>query len=228
MNDIVKIENQYTSIIEKMATNPDVDVVKLEKMLDMQERIMAKQAEIDFNIAMTEMQPNIPIIKHTKKAHNSSYAPYDEIERTIKPVYTKHGFSIRFNQKSESEFTTYTCILSHKNGHSVSADIRLPNDTSGGKNAIQSVASTVSYAKRYLVSMLLNIATTNEDNDGNSFATVTDEQSKALENLAEQVGMNIENFVGYFEASSISDIKQSDYRKAYAILMKKGAENENS
>jgi hypothetical protein len=37
-------------------------VVKLEKLLDMQERIFSKNAEIAFNGAMAEMQAELPVI----------------------------------------------------------------------------------------------------------------------------------------------------------------------
>ena len=42
----------------------------------------------------------------------------------------------------------------------------LPLDTSGSKNGVQAVGSTVSYGKRYAICALLNIST-GDDTDGN-------------------------------------------------------------
>ena len=43
----------------------------------------------------------------------------------------------------------------------------MPVDTTGSKNGVQAVASSVSYGKRYTAGLLLNITTTGEDDDGN-------------------------------------------------------------
>lgn len=219
--EIVKKENDFLGIIERLAVNPDVDVAKLEKILEMQERILNKNAETEFNIAMSEMQPKIDILKKTKKAHNSNYTPYDEIERQVKPIYTRYGFSLSFNTQRNGETTIYIGTLSHKSGHSRAAQIELPEDTSGSKNAIQARASTISYAKRYLASMLLNIVTTDEDNDGNSFGTISDEKVKILSDLLKETNTEEKNFVGYFGISKISEIKESDYKQAYSLLMQR-------
>jgi len=77
------------AVIEKFASSPDVDVLKLEKMLEMQERVLAKQAEIDFNVAMAELQPNMKPVKKLSKGHNSAYAKYEDIDKEIRPLYTE-------------------------------------------------------------------------------------------------------------------------------------------
>ena len=48
--------NALISMIERVVSNPDMDVQKLEKLLDMQERILAKSAEMAFNNAMNQAQ----------------------------------------------------------------------------------------------------------------------------------------------------------------------------
>ena len=66
----------------------------------------------------------------------------------------------------------------------------LPVDTSGSKNGVQAVASSVSYGKRYTAGLLLNITTTGEDDDGNGpAATVTPRVTSAQ---AAQIAMLLE------------------------------------
>ncbi|WP_375622766.1 MULTISPECIES: ERF family protein [unclassified Bartonella] len=44
-----------------------------------------------------------------------------------------------------------------------------PFDATGSKNNIQAVGSTLTYARRYLLGMLLNVARKEDDTDGNTF-----------------------------------------------------------
>lgn len=204
------------SIIAKAASDPNVDVAKLEKLLDMQERIMAKNAEMAYNTAMAEMQPQFPQIPKTKKAHNSNYAPYDEVDKVIKPVYTKFGFSLSFDSRKEGAETTYYGKCSHKDGFSETKQITLPADTSGAKNAIQAVASTISYAKRYLVGMLFNIVTMDEDNDGNS--ALPNDLAVEIDTLLRESGANKEKFLEFMKAKNVQEILSKDFVKARNVL----------
>jgi hypothetical protein len=76
----------------------------------------------------------------------------------------KHGFALTFR----TDFTngiTVTGVLSHSAGHREETSITLPADASGSKNAVQAVASTVSYGKRYTAGALLNLTSHGEDDD---------------------------------------------------------------
>src|SRR5690606_4042351 len=58
-----------------------------------------------------------------------------------------------------------TGVLLHKAGHREETTIKLPADSSGNKNAVQAVASSVSYGKRYAAGALLNLTSHGEDDD---------------------------------------------------------------
>lgn len=215
------------AVIERVAMDNSVDVEKLEKMLDMQERIMAKNAEMAFNQAMSRL--DFPAIKRTAKAHNSSYARYEDMDRIIRPVYQAEGFSLSFNSRRNEDGTiTYTGKLSHKDGHSQTAEIVLPADTSGSKAAIQAMGSSTSYARRYLAQMLLNIVTEGEDDDGNaaalkpidnSFAVEIDQRLNALPDTKEAKP----KFLAYMKVKNVTDIPTRDLQKALVALRQKEA-----
>ena len=42
------------SVIERVAMSPDADINKLEKMLDMQERVLDRNARMDFDAALAK------------------------------------------------------------------------------------------------------------------------------------------------------------------------------
>jgi len=61
---------------------------------------------------------------------------------------------------------TVTATLSHSTGHDVTTSMSGGADTSGSKNAIQALGSSVSYLKRYTASALLNLTSHGSDDDG--------------------------------------------------------------
>jgi hypothetical protein len=215
------------AVIERAAINPQVDVTKLEKLLEIQEKVMAKNAEMAFNQAMTRLQPVLPTIKHTAQIKHgdkiiSTYSRYEDIDRIIKPLYSAEGFSITFNSKEgENGTITYYGILAHRDGHSRTAELRLPADSSGAKNAIQALGSTISYAKRYLVGMLLNLTTTGEDDDAQSVDTVTVEQAAEIDIKLRETGSDKAAFLKYIGAPDVLHIRAKDYKKALTALQKK-------
>lgn len=216
----------FLEIIDRAIKTPDFDVEKLDRLISAQERIMAKNAEVAFNQAMTRLQ--LPVIKHSseikhKETRIAGYAKYEDIDKIIRPIYSAEGFSLSFNSKRNDDGTvTYLGTLSHKEGHSRTAEMLLPADTSGAKNNIQAIGSTVSYAKRYLVGMLLNLVTTGEDDDANSVECISTEQAVEIDLLIPKACKNIDifkpKFLEQMKVSDVRHIRKSEYKKAMNIL----------
>ena len=153
-------------VIERVAMSPDVDIAKLEKMLDMQERILDRNAKQAFTADLAEMQIQLPRVVEYGEGHNKAkFAKLEDINDSIRPTLHKYGFAITFRVKHEGAMILITTVLSHRQGHSEETTMQLPADTSGAKNAVQAVGSTISYGKRYGICALLNIST-GDDNDG--------------------------------------------------------------
>jgi hypothetical protein len=157
-------------VIERAAMNPNVDIDKMERLLQMQERIMARDAKAAYSAAFAEMQPELPEIPEHGKGHGSTYALWEDINDLIKPVISKHGFGISFRTGRDGPMVTVTAVLTHRDGHSEETMMALPIDSSGSKNAVQAVGSSTSYGKRYTASALLNLTTRGEDDDGKKAA----------------------------------------------------------
>lgn len=160
----------FIGMIERVAANKDVDVTKLEKLLDMQERIMSKNAEMAFNRDMALMQAELPTI--TEKGEikvndvvRSKYARFEDINEAVKPVLQKHGFAVNFKTDTTGGTVKVTGILTHREGHRETTDMMLPVDVSGSKNPVQAIGSSVSYGKRYVMEALLNLTSRGQDDD---------------------------------------------------------------
>jgi hypothetical protein len=182
MSEIVKSEqsqqvsavNNVMNAVERIATNPDADIEKLERLLDMQERVMNKQAEQDFFSAMASCQESMPAVIKDKQNNqtNSSYASFENLNKTIKPTYTDHGFSLSFGTDNSpiDGHMRITCDVFHRGGHTKHYFVDMPLDNAGikgsiNKTGVHAIGSTMSYGKRYLATLIFNITIADQDND---------------------------------------------------------------
>lgn len=174
------------SVIERVAMSPEADIDKMSALLDMQERVLNRQAQEQFSAAMADMQMEMPEVVERGQAHNTKYATFEDINAAVRPVLQKYGFAVTFRVSQQEGAIKVTAVLSHRGGHREETEMVLPHDTSGSKNAVQAVGSTVSYGKRYTMSALLNIATRGEDDDAQGATKVrkvTDFQASAIRQL---------------------------------------------
>jgi len=216
----------FLAMIERASRDPSVDVVKLQQLMEMSERVMRNEAEMAFNSAMSRLQPRLPVIaKHGKIEFKgtvqSRFAKYEDIDSAIRPLLCEEGFSLSFDSEMSPQGIVYHGTLAHSAGHSKRASMILPADTSGSKNSIQAIGSTVSYAKRYIVGMLLNIITKDQDDDGNAAGWLTPEQLKNVEETilaCEFTPAQHAAFLKFAEANSVREIRALAYDRVMQAL----------
>jgi len=236
MNAVAKVVEQappvaegatLLQVISRAASDQGTDVEKMERLMAMYERIEAKRAEAAYASALSDMQDALPAIGERGKAKVNgevryTFALWEDINTAIKPVLKAHGFALSFR----TDFTdgiSITAVLSHRAGHSERTTIKLPADSSGSKNAVQAVASSVSYGKRYTAGALLNLTSHGEDDDAYRAAAdyITGEQAVTLREMLEVTGSNQANFLKWLNVSSLSDIPAKRYGDALAQLKRK-------
>jgi hypothetical protein len=212
-------------IISRAASDPTVDIDKMERLMQMHERILTRDAKASYARALAEMQPKLPIITERGEIKNnaggvqSKYALWEDINEAIKPILAEHGFALSFRTGSEDGKIKVTGVLSHRDGHSEETSMPLPADTSGSKNAVQAVASSISYGKRYTCGALLNITSRGEDDDGKKAGgerTLNDQQIADLKSVLTEVGADIPKFLKYLKVNAIAEI----YAKNYDAVLK--------
>lgn len=196
------------AMIERVAVDPNADIAKLEKMIELQERILDRNAKGAFASAMAAMQSEMPEVAERGKAHNTKYATFEDINAAVRPVLEKYGFAVTFRIKQTDVSIKVTAVLSHREGHSEETDIVLPSDASGSKNAVQAVGSSVSYGKRYTMSALLNIATRGEDDDAAGAVAVkkvTEFQARAIRERVAKAPAHVKAWMkdNYFSADRV-------------------------
>jgi len=183
MNAIVErkpaevVQSNATSLLQAItgaASNPQTDIEKIERLFKMHQQMVAQEAEAAFNAAMARAQAKIvPVANNAANTQtNSRYAKLAAINKAITPIYTAEGLSISFNSGDAAQGLMRTiAIVSHAQGHSRQYHLDLPPDDVGAKGTVNktqvhALGSTSSYARRYLVCMIFNV-TTEDDNDGN-------------------------------------------------------------
>lgn len=219
------------AVIERAATNPDVDIEKMERLLAMQERIMSRDAEMAFNADFALLQAEIPSISEKGEIKNSSgavqsrYARFEDINAIIKPLLKQYGFAMSFRTGFEDKSILVTGVLSHKMGHKVETTIALPLDTSGSKNNVQGVGSSTSYGKRYTMCALLNISTGGEDDDGQSAAVkyINPTQRDIILEKLDRAGKTADALCKSLKVASLSDIPATWFDQVIAKISQSAA-----
>lgn len=217
-------------VIERAASNPNVDIDKMERLFAMRERMIAQSAKRAYLDALAVVQPLLPIIDRRGKItirdknddkiikQSTPYALWEDINEAITPVISAHGFSLSFRTGLTPEGkVTVTGILGHSEGHDEQTTITLPHDSTGSKNAVQAVGSSTSYGKRYAAMALLNITSRGEDDDGKSGGDegpISAEQAKQIMDLISSTGSDIERFCAYLKTPSVAEIPASRFKDA--------------
>jgi len=172
----VSSANALIQVIERAASNPAIDVEKMERLLAMQERIMTQNAKTAFNEAMRLAQTEMPKIKRNKenKETHSKYADLEAVTDAAVPIYTRHGFSLSYGTADCPIPGHYrvTALCAHVGGYERTYHADVPIDNTGpkgtqNKTMTHGFGSTMSYGRRYLICLIFNITLTNEDTDGN-------------------------------------------------------------
>ena len=215
------------AVISRAASDPSVDVEKMERLMAMYERIEKRRAEAAYAAALSGMQDELPAIGERGKAKVNgevryTFALWEDINTAIKPVLKKHGFALSFR----TDFTdgiSVTAVLSHSAGHSERTTIKLPADASGSKNAVQAVASSVSYGKRYTAGALLNLTSHGEDDDAYRSVVeyITDEQIVVLREWLDSTGSNEDKFLKFLKVESLAKIPAKAYDHALTEIRRK-------
>ena len=232
------VATDMVEMIERLARAPEVDVAKLEKLLEMQERIMAHSARAAFTAALAEMQPRLPVVEKRGKItikdktnaerviQSTPYALWDDISEAIKPILHEHGFSLSFRTGVAGDGKqTVTGVLAHREGHQEETTITLMHDSSGSKNAVQAVGSSISYGKRYTAGALLNLTFRGEDDDGRraDLSAVTDAQVEELRTLFMETGVSLASFYKFFKITKLEELPAARFKEAVDRLKEKVA-----
>ncbi len=184
-NEIIEMDKPRSEILAtpagllQIAVQRGANIEELRSLMDLQDRYEANQARKAYVQAMAEFKLNPPVIFKAKevgyKTKEGDFVGYkhatlgDVTSITIEAL-AKHQFSHRWDVEQPGDGRVIVrCILTHALGHSEKNTMEAPIDTSGKKNVIQQIASTITYLQRYTLLATCGLAAQDEvmpDDDG--------------------------------------------------------------
>lgn len=213
-----------------LAVEKGVTVEALEKLVTLHERVSDRQAASEFAAALADFQRECPPIKRAASAKiatkggaqfSYTYAPLDEIARTVGPLLHERGLSYTWDSDVKDRMLCAICTLRHVNGHSVTASFTAPTETSAGMSEQQKFAAALTFARRQSLVQVLGLTTTDEDTDAKPTERITEERAASLEALITEVEADRAKFLKYLGVSDLAELLAADYAGAVRALEQK-------
>lgn len=201
----------------------------VKEMLALSKELAADQAKRAFDKAVAKAKANIGPVTKNREGHNKTrYADFAAYAKVVDPVLSQYGLSYRF-RTAQTDRISVTCIISHEEGHAEENTLSGPADTSGSKNAIQAVGSTLSYLQRYTLVQALGLSASVDD-DGQTAGksseevrTITKEQVKTILQLLEETSSDTAQFCEMGKIDAVPDMLASQFDSAVRLLNAKKA-----
>ena len=205
----------------EIAVQGNADVDKLEKLMELQIRWEDREAEKAFNEASSAFRSECPTIAKTLTGHQSKYAGLSETIDQIKPLLLKNGLSYTWKTGQDGENISVTCKVTHLQGHSEETSLSAAPDTSGSKQPIQAIGSTVSYLQRYTLYAVLGLTSSEMDNDGGNIADselCTVKQSNEILEQMTELDVKTDIFYKVLKIKDLSEMTVDKYHEAISQL----------
>ena len=221
-------------VIRRAAADPNVDMEKMERLMAMHERLESRRAATAYNVAMMEAQSAMTPIREDAKNDQtkSKYASYLALDTAVRPVYTKHGFSISFDSGdgAPENYVRVLAHVSHRDGHTRTYRADMPADGKGAKGGdvmtkTHATGSAFTYGRRYLLALVFNLAIGElMDDDGNAAgagAKIDAAQKQQIIDLLKETKADTAAFLAYMKVASLDEMPLEKFGRAVAALNKK-------
>lgn len=217
-------------VIERAARDPSVDIAKMERLIELQRQVHDREAETAFNGAMALAQSEMVRVQAdaTNPQTRSQYATYAQIDRALRPIYSRHGFALSFDEADspKPEHIRVTCHVSHRAGFTRTYHTDMPADGKGAKGGdvmtkTHAAGSAKSYGMRYLVRGIFNVAVGEDDDDGNGGEPVellSRDQVANIRALLQEVNADEGKFLAWAKVDSITKIPTRAYKTCVAAI----------
>ncbi len=209
------------SLLEYAVRNGSaIDVIERLAALQRDERNY--QANVSFDEALNRCQAAIPPVKANKQnlQTNSWWASYEALDKVVRPIYTAEGFSVSYGERDcpTPGKTRFVAFLSRGGvTREILKDMTPSTEGPKGGNVMTPIhadGATDSYAKRYLLKDIFNIAIGEHDTDGNPKRSSTNPvPNKAFANGI-PVNVITERCKAIWRAADLSTLRRV-YEQAY-------------
>ena len=221
----------------RLALEQKVPVEIIERLVALQERILASNARAAFVQAMAKFQSEVGPIPKTHaievdragvKQVRSRFAPLHVIAEHIREPLARNGLSYSWDSLVDGDKVAIICTVRHVLGHEQTSRFECRTQDAGapGMSGVQIAGSARTYGERYSLVQGLGLTTADEDTDGRapengSADKITEKQAADLDVLLEEVGADKARFLAWLKVPSFADLPASDLQRAITELEQK-------
>jgi len=216
----------------------------LERMFELDIRSKERQAKEAYYKAMAWWSSDAPVIIKDKEVSYKAgggttaykHAGLGNVTQAINTSMSQYGLHASWTTTQPEGKITVKCVVTHELGHSESTSLTADADTSGSKNPIQAIGSTVSYLSRYTILALTGLATHEQDTDGvppgeRQIEFIDKDQQKIIQKKLKTIyGDDPSMFFSWLGCETIDTIQKDQFKKILNGLTKaeakKAAETE--
>jgi hypothetical protein len=234
MSELQTIKHALTPMdLLQAAQERGADIDQLQKLMELQLRWEENEARKSYNRAISSFKSeNIRIVKDAVVDFSSQkgrthyrHATLANVVAQVTEAMSKYSLSHSWSTAQAGELITVTCRVSHVDGHSESVSLSASPDTSGNKNSIQAIASTVTYLERYTLLSSLGLATHDDDGKGagdEEVDLINDQQYTNLIDLLKRASRTEPQFCAYLKIDALHNLPAKRYAEAVKVLSTKG------
>lgn len=155
----------FDEFLNRAARDPKFNIETFKAVLEAKERQDAREAERRFNDAMAACQAELAPLRAdlVNDQTSSKYASDIALDKALRPVYTKHGFSLSYGtgEGAPTEHVRVTCLISC-GGHSRLEHFDVPADGKGPKGGAvmtktHAAMSALTVGRRCLETIIFNL-----------------------------------------------------------------------
>lgn len=174
--EIVPAQQPTAMDILQMAVANGSQIDTIERLVALQQKMLERAAETAYNRAMHAAQSEMRRIgaDATNPQTRSKYATFVKVDGALRPIYSKHGFSLSFDTEpsGNTDVLRVICYVRHIEGHTSTHRIDMPADGKGAKGndvmtKTHATGAAFQYGKRYLELGIYNVTVGDTDDDGN-------------------------------------------------------------
>jgi hypothetical protein len=233
---IVEIRRTPVEIIQAAVLQKGGTIADLKEMLAFQKDWEANESRKLFNASFTQAQAEIQAVTKTRTNEHthSKYADLSAVIESAKPVYTKHGFAVIFYETDcpLSEHIRVCADVLHRAGHKETYHYDVPLDGKGieGKammTKIHGKSSSVAYGRRYLMCMIWNIPTQDDDGNGGvkgrpvvteSIEVISDKERSQIIDCLVALKKTEKSFCALMKIPDLEKLPKDSFKKAMDLI----------
>ena len=226
--DLVQAGRSPAELISEALKN-NANLEQLEKLLALRERWEAGEARKAYHVAMADFKANPPKIEKDKKVSfgtssgktSYNHASLANVTDKINKELSKYGLSASWKTQQNGTISV-TCKITHVKGHSEETTLSASADTSGSKNSIQAIGSTITYLERYTLLALTGLATYDMDDDAQAAGVelIDEGQQHQIADMLIAKDIKMEKFLAYMKIDKLENMPKTKFQQAMIAIEK--------